>query len=346
LLKRPDWQLRPCQKWFEDDEHNQYYCPQGNVLVDFCDEMHFSRIAMYLKGRQSLENKTLLALLAQNLMPETYHILNKQWVDGRCPVHDEVDALPWFVKEADRNEGTFVECCQLASGCMDLVSSVGAYIVQHHVRDALTFETRKFHIRLHVLIMCMEDGKTWTVFTYKDGYLNISPVQWDPGDISRDTQVVIYRSRRIGDWAPWADIYPKCKSSVVEVIERAVAQGKLEGRLGKKQFEIASCDYMVDTHGRAWLLEINMGPVLRDSHIDPELNDDAMIESAFDIIIPWEDPIDTGLWDFACEIVGEAPFPATSTDIASAPELPATNMEELINDTAVDAIMEFLDGLA
>ena len=63
-------------------------------------------------------------------------------------------------------------------------------------------------------------------------------------------------------------------------------RGELEGRPGKKQFEIASLNSMVDTHGNVILLEINMGLVLRDSHLDPDLHDDDMITSAFEIVFP------------------------------------------------------------
>ena len=49
------------QKWFEDEKHNEYHCPLGKRLVDFAVESHFSRIAMYIKGRIWLEDKTKIA---------------------------------------------------------------------------------------------------------------------------------------------------------------------------------------------------------------------------------------------------------------------------------------------
>lgn len=343
LLRRPDWRLQPSVKWFEDDEHNQYYCPEGKVLVDFSDELNFSRLAMYLKGRQCLEDKGKLGLLVPHLMPETFHIHDRQWVGGVCPVDREGDILPWFVKEARGNEGTFVDCCKHASECMGFARPGVAYVVQQHAKDVLLYEGRKFHLRCQVLIICMEDGKTWNVYTYKDGYLNISPNQWVPGDTSRDTQVVIYRSQRIGDWEPWAYVYPKCKASVAEIVRQAVAQGKLEGRPGKKQFELASLDYFVDTHGEVILIEINMGPVLRDSTLDPELHDDDMINSAFEIIVPWEQPPNGGLWDFAGEFIGEEP-PASAEVVPQAEA--ACVVEEELDDQVVDDLTAFLDDLA
>eukprot|EP00930_Biecheleria_cincta_P055391 TRINITY_DN41713_c0_g1_i1.p1 TRINITY_DN41713_c0_g1~~TRINITY_DN41713_c0_g1_i1.p1 ORF type:complete len:649 (+),score=93.12 TRINITY_DN41713_c0_g1_i1:71-2017(+) len=334
LLRRPDWKLHPNTKWFESEDHIQYFCPEGNILVDFCDEMHFSRLCMFLKGRQCLENKARLGMLVPHLMPETFHIVDRQWVDGRCPVDREgEDALPWFVKEAEGNEGTFVECCDTVAQCMILARPGKNYVVQQHVRDQLLYEGRKFHLRLHALIICMEDGVTWRLYTYKDGYLNIAPNHWSPADVSRDTQVVIYRSRRIGDWEHWPNVYPKCKASFTEVVVKAVVQGKLEGRLGKKQFEIASMDYMVDTHGEVWLIECNMGPVLRDAYTDPELNDDAMVTSAFEIIVPHEDTPKPGQWDFAGEFIGPKPLSEDQPD-------------EVVQDEAVSDVMSFLDAFA
>ena len=36
----------------------QYFCPLGKHTVDFVDETQFSSVAMYLKGRIWLEEKT------------------------------------------------------------------------------------------------------------------------------------------------------------------------------------------------------------------------------------------------------------------------------------------------
>lgn len=349
LLRRPDWKLLVSEKWFEDDRHNQYHCPSGRRLVDFSDEMHFSRVAMYLAGRQCLENKGRLAMLVPSLMPKTFHIQDRQWVDGIAPEDAEGDLLPWFVKEVEGNEGTFVECCQKASQCMSLARAGINYAVQQHVRDMQLYEGRKFHLRVYGLIVCLEDGRTWRVYTYKDGYLDISPNQWSEEDISRDTQVVIYRSRRIGDWEPWRKLYPKCRAIVAAAVERAVAQGGLQGRPGQRQFEITGLDLMADTNDDVWLIEFNMGPVLRDAHLDPECNDDEMVASMLEIAIPWQDPPNAGLWDFAGEFIGpELPPPASATSTAAVPSQKEELLEEAadMDDESVDDLMAYLSGLS
>jgi len=310
LLERPDWRIYPQQKWFEDEKKNEYHCPLGKKLVDFADESHFSRISMYLKGRAWLEEKTKILEIASDNMPETFIIEKGQWIEGRAPPSDnEVSNLPWFVKEADRNWGTSVHVCAKPSECMKLVKPDATYVVQQHIKDPLLMpDGRKCHIKFYVLLVGKEDGVRWHLYTFKEGYLSISPNAWSASDTSKETQVTIIRSERIGDWDAWATAYPKCKASVASVIERAVKQGKLEGRLGKRQFEIFSADFIVDTNEDVWLFEFNMSPVLKDPKDSPLVHDADMIRGALYIVEPW-DGDNEGNWDFAGEFIGEPPKP-------------------------------------
>jgi len=311
LLKRPEWQVYPYQKWFEDEKHNEYHCPLGKRLVDFADESHFSRIVMYIKGRVWLEDKTKMWDLVPDIMPDTFVIVDQKWKDDRAPPMDDSSqpSLPWFVKEADRNWGTSVHLCQKASQCMQLAQPGATYVVQQHIKDPLLMDDgRKCHIKFYVLLIGLQDAKTWHLYTFKDGYLSISPHRWSPEDMSKDTQVTIIRSNRIGDWKHWPAAYPKCQQGVAEVIRRAVAQGKLEGRPGKKQFEILSSDFIVDTRGDVWLFEFNMSPVLKDPQDSPQVHDADMITAALDIVVPHEGG-SPGMWDFVEEFVGKEPPP-------------------------------------
>mmetsp|Transcript_23659 Transcript_23659/g.43295 ORF Transcript_23659/g.43295 Transcript_23659/m.43295 type:complete len:661 (-) Transcript_23659:303-2285(-) len=318
FLERPTWRVYPHQKWFEDEKSNEYHCPLGKKLVDFADESHFSRIAMYLKGRAWLEEKTKVIELAPGLMPETYIIKNGEWQGSPPPSDEKVSNLPWFVKEADRNWGTSVHVCHKPSECMALAKSDATYVVQQHIQDPLLMEDgRKCHIKFYVFLMCLEDGVRWHLYTYKDGYLSISPNRWSPEDISKETQVTIIRSERIAGWKAWVEAYPKCKAAVGKVVSKAVTEGKLEGRLSKKQFEILSADFIVDTHGGVWLFEFNMSPVLKDPRDAPKVNDADMIRGALHIVSPCEGG-SPGLWDFEGEYKGHPPQP--KAPLSSAPD--------------------------
>lgn len=309
FLDRPSWRVYPQQKWFEDDKGNEFHCPLGRKLVDFADESHFSRIAMYLRGRAWLEEKTKVLALGDGLMPETYIIEQGKWKGNSPPDDSDVTNLPWFVKEADRNWGTSVHVCRKPSECLGLAKSDATYVVQQHIKDPLlTEDGRKCHIKFYILMLGFDDGIRWHLYTYKEGYLSISPNAWSPEDISKETQVTIIRSERIGAWKPWPEAYPKCKSAVGKVMQRAVTQGKLEGRLHKKQFEILSADFIVDTNGDVWLFEFNMSPVLKDPHDAPKVNDADMIRGALSIVVPWEGG-GPGMWDFVGEYIGLPPQP-------------------------------------
>jgi len=307
FLERADWRVYPNQKWFEDEKGNEYHCPLGKKLVDFADESHFSRIAMYLKGRAWLEEKTKVYDLAPEIMPYTYIVEKGTWRTKPPPEDHEVDNLPWFVKEADRNWGTSVHVCAKPSDCIGLTNPDATYVVQQHIKDPLLMDDgRKCHIKFYVLLVGHEDGERWHLYTYQDGYLSISPNKWTPEDLSKDTQVTIIRSERITDWKPWPTAYPKCKAGVVKIIKKAVGDGKLEGRLGKRQFEIFSADFMVDTQGDVWFFEFNMSPVLKDPQDAPKVNDADMIRGALAIVAPYEGG-SPGLWDFAGEFVRDQP---------------------------------------
>merc|ERR1712139_101533 len=115
-------------------------------------------------------------------------------------------------------------------------------------------------------------------------------------------------SERIKDWEAWDDAYPKCKKAVGNVVERAVSLGKLEGRLGKKQFEILSADFIVDTDRNVWLFEFNMSPVLKDPQDAPKVNDADMIRGALHIVVPAENG-NEDQWDFVDEYRGQPPVP-------------------------------------
>jgi len=326
LLERTDWRVYPNQKWFEDEKKNEYHCPLGKKLVDFADESHFSHVSMYLKGRAWLEEKTKVLQIAADHMPKTYIIDKGEWRDGIAPPEDsEVSNLPWFVKEADRNWGTSVHVCHKPSECLPSVKPDATYVVQQHIKDPLLMsDGRKCHIKFYVLMLCLEDGVTWRLYTYKDGYLSISPNAWSPDDLSKETQVTIIRTEKISGWEAWPEAYPKCKASVTKVMECAVHSGKLEGRLGKSQFEILSADYIVDIHGDVWLFEFNMSPVLKDPRDAPKVNDADMIRGALHIVAPWEKGSETE-WDLAGEFRGNPPQPKAPLQQQEPLSAPATS---------------------
>lgn len=312
LLKRPNWRIYPSEKWFEDGHGQVSHCPIGRRGVDFTDESYFSRIVMHIKGRIWLEDKRKLYEFVPDLMPPTYCIVDQEWVDPTRlevrvdpPVEAEgVEPMPWFVKETDRNWGTSVQCCQRPEECMSLTEPKKTYVVQRHIPNPLLYHNgEKCHIKFYNLLVGHADGQTWDIYSYKDGYLSISPRPWSNTDMSKEGQVTIIRTKRINDWEHWAEVYPKCQYGVGEVMRRAVAQGKLEGR-PKIQFEIISADFIVTATKDVYLLEFNTGPVLKDPEDSPDVHDAGMINGALHIVEPWEGG-DPDKWDLICTMKGK-----------------------------------------
>jgi len=309
LLKRPDWRVYPSEKWFEDKGGQVSYCPLGRRGVDFTDETYFSSVSMHIKGRIWLEDKRKLYEFVPDIMPLTFVIQDQQWV-GEPPPAEAPDAppMPWFVKETDRNWGTSVSCCARPEDCMGLAKAGATYVVQKHIPNPLLYYNgEKCHIKFYNLLIGEADGVTWKLYSYKDGYLSISPRQWSPTDLSKEGQVTIIRTKRINDWPHWPTVYPKCKAGVQTVIQRAAEQGKLEGR-NKVQFEIISADFIVTADCGVYLLEFNTGPVLKDPEDSPDVHDAGMILGALHIVQPWEHG-DEDLWDFVFSCQGVPPKP-------------------------------------
>jgi hypothetical protein len=74
-LRRGGWQTYPTQVWYEDFI-SQYHCPIAKKVVDFCDEPDFSKVAMYLSGREYLDEKDKVIEFAGRFMPKTFCIDN------------------------------------------------------------------------------------------------------------------------------------------------------------------------------------------------------------------------------------------------------------------------------
>jgi len=328
LLKRPDWKVYPYEKWFEDKNGATSHCPLGKRSVDFTDETYFSRIAMHIKGRIWLEDKWKLWELVPEYMPPTFVIKDQKWI-GEPPEDEKDDSnlAPWFVKATDRNWGTSIHLCQRPQECMALAQAGETYVVQKHIPKPLLYNNgEKLHIKFYNLLVGRKDGVTWDLYTYKSGYLCISPVPWSPTNITKEAQVTIIRTQKIDDWPIFPISYPKCQATVGAVITRLVEMGKLEGR-DKVQFEIFSSDFVIDEDHNVLMLEFNMGPVLKDPEDSPNVHDAEMIMGALHIVEPW-DQGDNDQWDLACSCQGKPPEVAKPPEASSLGIGKLTSQEE------------------
>jgi hypothetical protein len=80
LLRRHGWKMYPTQTWYEDFIASEFHCPLFKKIRDFCDKPEFSKVSMYLYGREFLEEKDKVIELAGRFMPKTYQNQEGQWV--------------------------------------------------------------------------------------------------------------------------------------------------------------------------------------------------------------------------------------------------------------------------
>lgn len=315
LLSRSDkWREWPLQPWYTDNILNgstQYECPLGKKVLDFCDEPRFSKTAMFIKGREWLDEKEKIIQIAGDTTLETFLIQGGKWLNGQSPPVGEESGGPWFVKDVNKNGGRAIQICADSADCMQLASDPDQmYVVQKHIANPhLTPDGRKCHLKFYSMLVGEEN--VWDLYVHRDAFLSTSPNIWSPSDLSADTQITVKRHHRVKfelDTNDWTRDWPldEIERIIGSIVEAAIQERKLQDRPGKKQFEIFSADFIRDTSGRMFIIEFNFSPVLYDPvyytedklttaglrlyneryhvHGDKEIDDRAMVEDALTIV--------------------------------------------------------------
>jgi hypothetical protein len=276
------WSSYPLQPWFMDGFLGKsYWCPLGQQTLDFCDEPKFSKIAMYLKGREWLDEKEKIWEIAKDIMPTTYLVAHQRWVGGQEPESYDEETL-CFVKECDKNGGRAVQVCGSLSNALAQCEPDTKYVIQTHVPSPLlTNAGHKCHIKAYFLLK--EEYEQWSLMMYPEAFLCVGTVPWSDSDLSPEAQVTIKRNVRLykrqecPQWKGWPLAYDSCKDLVAQVVQNAVSQKKLQPRK-QLQFEIFSADIMIDTSHKAWLIECNFGCVLFDPTIGQPLTTTGLMQ--------------------------------------------------------------------
>ena len=282
LLRKGGWRKYPTQTWYSDAIRGKdFLCPLGKQILDFCDEPAFtSKISMFIRGREWLDEKEKIVSLAGDSMPKSYVIQNGEWAD-ESPSPDE--STLFFLKEAEKNGGKAVQVYRSPAECLaNALDTTSTYVVQGHIASPLlTADGYKCHVKVYCLLHCDDDGTSWTLYTCKDCYLSVASERWSPTDVSREAQITTLRSKRLNldgcdpdhHFKAWPGAYGRCQSLIADIVGRAIDQGRLRGRKDKAQqsFEIFSADFMLDEFDKLWCIEFNFTPVLYDSRADQPL---------------------------------------------------------------------------
>ena len=281
LLRKGGWRRYPTQLWYSDAalSGRKYLCPIGRQILDFCDEPAFSKISMFVKGREWLDEKEKIVSLAGDSMPKSYVIRNGQWVD-EVPLPEESSLF--FLKEAEKNGGKAVQVYRSPAECLaNATDAKSMYVVQGHIASPmLTNDGHKCHVKVYCLLHCSADdgiNVSWTLYTCKDCYLSVASKVWSPTDVSHEAQITTLRNKRLKpghiaeNFKAWPGVYEKCQTLIADIVGRAIDQGKLRGREGKAQYEIFSADFILDEFDKLWCIEFNFTPVLYDPRANQPL---------------------------------------------------------------------------
>ncbi|KAL7543137.1 hypothetical protein ACHAXR_012433 [Thalassiosira sp. AJA248-18] len=323
LKEGTTWMNYPTQKWYEDVfRGKQYYCPLGKRVVTFCDEPSFSEIAMFLNGRDCLEDTAKLMTLAKDYLPESYIVKGglSGWESVESCPSEENSAGPWFIKETNKNGDRAIQMCTNASDCIALANNPQkTYVIQRHVPNPhLTKEGRKWHFKLYSLLIRDSAGSetSWTLRCHNEVFFCEASDKWSADNLTPEAQVTIMRTKRFrtgrvmeeldGDADMYQDMFQRCSYMVSSIVQRAIESKELEGRPGKKQFELFSTDFMFDMSlEKLYVIKFNLSPVIFDPHVnqivnspglqkyqslyqchgeDAEVNDHDMIKDAVSIV--------------------------------------------------------------
>ena len=268
-----EWKTYPTQKWYEDIfRSKQYLCPLGKRVVGFCGEPQFSEVAMFIKGREFLDDKVKLLQTAEEFMPKTFVF------DGDCVrnPHGDESSGPWFVKASDKNGGKAIKIAADRDESLRLAASHSGevYAIQRHISSPHLIDGRKWHLKMYLLLTSdaaagEEEGHEWHLYVHEDAFLCISSKPWSAQSVDHEVQVTTRRTDRIspnrssalGESSVYDKMMAECRNIVNVVVRRAIDGGNLQGRGNQKQFEIFSCDFMFSNDddgniGKAYLIEV------------------------------------------------------------------------------------------
>lgn len=238
----------------------------------------------------------------------------------------------WFLKENRQNFGLGTHCIPHPDPCiiLPLLRPGKGYVIQPHiVHPALYLDDelataeniaqrgRKYHLRLYILIAqtaawarkpaCVAAGARFYVHKHATKIV-VSPNSWDAANT--DPVVQITTSRGAINFAQWSGS-ESARTAMMEAVPPLIGAFLTKcvtPENDKMNFELVGADYMLDEAGHAWLLEVNTGPVLRET--DPL--DVALVRDIVNTVV-LGDGSPTGGWQ-------EVYAPSTiETDVVVAP---------------------------
>lgn len=262
---------------------SRYLLERGWSSSHFAWQAHFStkHLNFSEEAAQCLEFKHLLARLVNQYCPHcmmtTYTINDDNWPAVINTLAKEFYQttkqvpLQWILKPSLLNNGQHIKVFQNIDEIEAHFSQPnrlgGEHVLQRYInKPHLLRDERKYSIRLFLVVTNYSDA-----FLYHQGYFNVAMHQYTPTQftdlrphltnehLSHDeANVIQIPSDR---FAHFPELFEQIKSLTSEVI-KGLRQQFPQAFVTRKtrQFALFGVDAMVDSTGRAWLLEFNHGP--------------------------------------------------------------------------------------
>lgn len=266
-------------------------------------------VSKHLEYKHLLAN--LVARYCPQVMPLTYSIndINYPQViakiiyehymkNGRY--EKDVPDLKWILKPSTLNNGDEIKLFNNVEELKKHYQSTqrlgGEHVVQQYIPNPALINGRKFTFRLPVILTNYAG-----VFIYHEGYINISALPFNLNDnfVNKKTHITNYvidgefahiEQRLIHSLDNFSDLYQQM-SVIVHCVIKALL--KIAPHYLKYKniniFEIFGFDFILDTNGKLWLLEINQGPdapTFEDNVLDKTLWNHFWDDIVKDFVIP------------------------------------------------------------
>jgi hypothetical protein len=248
-------------------------------------------LAFNEEAAQSLEYKHLLAQLTSRycpqVMPVTYCINDLNWPAVLTRVARDFylkgsafsEDLVWILKPSLLNNGQHIKIFNTLSSLeahfLNPNRLGGEHVLQRYINTPhLLRDSRKYSIR-HFMVLTNYAG----AFLYPYGYFNVALHPFDSNNLadlkSHLTNEHLYGYEPNVIQIPtekfefYKELYPQIKAILTTVITGLNQCFPLAFVTKKEQaFSLFGVDFMIDSTGRAWLLEANHGPCfpINDDH--------------------------------------------------------------------------------
>jgi Tubulin-tyrosine ligase family len=224
----------------------------------------------------------------------------------------------WMIKPIDFNRGNGIEMLSTALALPRILKTVdgqiktshgkarGRLLMQKYIEDPLLIDNRKFDIRMWVLLDCHLN-----LYIFPEGYLRLSSEDYsiyDTGKLIHLTNNAVqahganYGKFEHGNQISFTDfrrllktdesyshiewntkVYPQMFRQIKIAFNSTI--NKLNSNRRERNFELFGIDFMIDTAGGVWLIEVNTNPCIELASPLLEGLIPRMLDDAFELTV-------------------------------------------------------------